>query len=69
MAKTRQFNLRLDEKALGELQVLAEIMGETTSETVRTLIGRAYARLTPSMLAELAKKRANERSVRAKVFG
>jgi predicted DNA-binding protein len=68
-AKTRQVNLRLDEKALDELRDLSEVVGDTQSNIIRDLISKAYKKLTPGMLASLEKKRAEERSVRAKVIG
>ena len=67
--KTRQVNFRLDEKALSELRDLADVMGESTSDTLRVLIMKAYAKITPSMFAELEKRRERERSVRAKILG
>lgn len=69
MAKTRQINIRLEEKALNELRDLSEVTGDSSSNIIRDLISKAYKRLTPAMLATLEKNRAEERSVRAKVIG
>lgn len=69
MTKTKQFNVRLDEKALRELRDLSDVVGETQGNVVRDLIAKAHKQLTPAMLAQLERKRAAERSVRAKILG
>jgi hypothetical protein len=67
--KTRQLNLRLDEKTLAELHDLAEVMGSTPSRALRDLIAKAHKKLTQAMLAELQRKRAMEKSAAAKILG
>jgi len=67
--KKHQVNVRLDEKAFGELRDLADVVGDTPSGILRDLIAKAHKRLTTGMLAQLEKKRAVQRSVRAKLLG